>query len=551
MPEGRGFRRIKFLMSSMINEKKLFSLISNFFAHPDNVIYELAQNAVRSKATKMEITYKNNPNQLTVKDNGKGTKNYRSLLILAESDWDKDVENSQMPAGWGNYYLIALSKSITYKSLFGSLTIDCPRFLNDTEYRENIFSLVNKSDSCDGFSINAELLPNVNLHINSDNLSFFPIDITLNNKLIKKTNIKTFLSEYNIQTKYQSNHLGIKIRDDLNLDSLEKFAEMLSVSWYGIPINFIPALHNAKSIFLNVTKGTPVTPTLPYRHSIKNDEKISLLYEFAKTEVIKYCISVVNNHKVNNDIWLFRDACKILSKYASQDELDSLPRFYAKKIEPYYNTELNAHPYQNAIIEKGTTIVNENVKVYIDGKEIDDYDNLFLPEGTITNTIVFDRHPSWLKVKNKTYVVNISTTGNKYSGYYEWERSTISCKGKDIKTLALIASPSNGCVYYTETPTDFYEIQDAVFAQREYYSDGDTYDSQENYFNKEISRDIQNITGVYNISDIFNSFYDVLNINPCNILSLSFDKNKKEIVIKEKNTDSQNTEIKERILKVA
>ena len=173
----------------MINEEKLFKLLPYFFDKPSAVLLEIAQNAHRSGATKLAITLKGTV--LEVEDDGSGTDNPRALICLAESDWPSEVMENQMPAGWGLFFLISVSESVSYTSLFGTLTVDCKRFLNEAAYRENALSLVDGSARTEkGFRIEARLMEGVFKSVAYlqvlDGLSYFPMSITMNGSLVKR-----------------------------------------------------------------------------------------------------------------------------------------------------------------------------------------------------------------------------------------------------------------------------------------------------------------------------------------------------------------------------
>ena len=125
----------------MINEEKLFKLFPYFFDALGRPPGDRA-NAHRSGAAKLAVTLKGAA--LEVEDDGSGTDNPRALVCLAESDWPSEVMENQMPAGWG-YFLMSVSETVAYTSLFGTLTVDCKRFLNEASYREDVLSLVDGS----------------------------------------------------------------------------------------------------------------------------------------------------------------------------------------------------------------------------------------------------------------------------------------------------------------------------------------------------------------------------------------------------------------------
>ncbi len=208
----------------MINEEKLFKLLPYFFDKPSAVLLEIAQNAHRSGATKLAVTLKGNI--LEVEDDGSGTDNPRALICLAESDWPSEIMENQMPAGWGLFFLISVSVTVSYTSLFGTLTVDCKRFLNKASYRENALSLVDESARTErGFRIEARLMDGVFKSVAYlqvlDGLSYFPMSITMNGSLVKRKKLSETCKNYPIKTSYMGNAVYVNPRGGMFLGSLD------------------------------------------------------------------------------------------------------------------------------------------------------------------------------------------------------------------------------------------------------------------------------------------------------------------------------------------
>ena len=126
----------------MINEEKLFNLLPYFFDRPSAVLLEIAQNAHRWER-RLAVTLKGTI--LEVEDDGSGTDNPRALVCLAESDWPSGGYGGPDAGGLGPLFLMSVAETVSYTSLFGTLTIDCKRFLNEASYRDNAVSLVDVS----------------------------------------------------------------------------------------------------------------------------------------------------------------------------------------------------------------------------------------------------------------------------------------------------------------------------------------------------------------------------------------------------------------------
>ena len=189
----------------MINEEKLFKLLPYFFDKPSAVLLEIAQNAHRSGATKLTIALKGT--DLEVEDDGRGADNAQALVCLAESDWPSEVMENQTPAGWGLFFLMSVSETVTYTSIFGTLSIDCKRFLEEASYRDALLSLVDGSTKTErGFRIKARLVDGVFKSVAYlqvlDGLSYFPMTITMNGSLVKRKKLSEVCKEYPIKTSY-------------------------------------------------------------------------------------------------------------------------------------------------------------------------------------------------------------------------------------------------------------------------------------------------------------------------------------------------------------
>jgi len=90
-----------------INENNLLSRLGDTFSNSTTFISEMAQNANRSKATKLEIT--TTENTITFADNGTGIKDFQSLLTVAESGWD--IETIEKTNAFGIGFLSAIYAS--------------------------------------------------------------------------------------------------------------------------------------------------------------------------------------------------------------------------------------------------------------------------------------------------------------------------------------------------------------------------------------------------------------------------------------------------------
>lgn len=105
----------------MINEDNLLNRLGEAFTNKDTFIKELMQNAQRSGASKLEIKTSNNAldttdNTISFIDNGKGIKDFQSLLTVAESGWDMETIKKTNAFGIGFLSSIYASDVVEVKS---------------------------------------------------------------------------------------------------------------------------------------------------------------------------------------------------------------------------------------------------------------------------------------------------------------------------------------------------------------------------------------------------------------------------------------------------
>jgi len=84
-----------------VNQEKLIQNLRFSFTNATNVINELMQNARRAGATQVEIDFAPETKTLTVRDDGCGIGDYQTLFTLAESGWDAETIENEMPFGLG------------------------------------------------------------------------------------------------------------------------------------------------------------------------------------------------------------------------------------------------------------------------------------------------------------------------------------------------------------------------------------------------------------------------------------------------------------------
>jgi len=293
------------------------------------------------------------------------------------------------------------------------------------------------------------------------------------------------------------------------LGSLDSFVNHVSLVWYGIPLNVTGYLHD---VAIEVREGDPLTPVLPYRTSIKHDEKAEKFLEFVRKEVAGWCIEQIGafgeqpNPDLKEIVYIMRLAGELLSPEA----LDCLDLFFVEVVDPYYTESTDSDEVvQYRLVRKGEgPFVSERLSLTIDDRLVwDDEESILdgpkpvLPPWTITRIDLPVKRPSWLQKEERWAPVRVTALDTSHYDY-TWHKSAIECEGKDIAVVSMVERWAEGNIYYKSTPEDFLSVEDAVFDTKIYNDEGDTYDTQRDSFSRLVAGDIMNITGRYPLSDL-------------------------------------------------
>ncbi len=519
----------------MINEEKLFKLLPYFFDRPSAVLLEIAQNAHRSGASRLDITLQGAT--LEVEDDGSGTDNPLALVCLAESDWPSEVMENQMPAGWGLFFLMSISETVSFTSLFGTLTVDCKRFLNEKSYRDSTLARLDVSVRTDrGFYIKARLVEGVFKPVPYlqvlDSLAYFPMSITVNGGVVKRRNLSEACKHYPIKTSYLGNTVYLNPSGGMFLRSLDSFLNHVSLVWYGIPLH---ATGYLQDVAIDVCQGDPLTPVLPYRTSIKHDDKAERFLGFVRKEVAVWCTEQIRafEGKTPKDLKDMVDIMRLAAELLASEELDGLNLFYVEEVDPYHTEGTDSDEViRYRLVRKGEEpLVSERLSLTVnkelvwdegdEEKSSLDIPKPILPSWTITRIDLPHNRPSWLQIKERW--VSVGVTSRETSRYdYMWHQSSIECEGKEISVVSLIEGWAEGDIYYANGSEDFRSVEDAVFDRDIYSDDGDTYDTQRESFARLIANEIMSITGRYPLADLIGGIR-VTGIYPHEVRTIDID----------------------------
>lgn len=490
------------MAKKFINEERLFELLPNFFETPENAIYELLQNSQRAGAKNIEITFNDNGN-LTIFDDGVGLINFENLFILSKSGWDNNILENQQPAGWGIFSLFAICNKVTFKSIFGTLDIDCKSFFESLKYRESLFRIVKNDFFKNGFFISAKVknenIGKINSFFNNnikDKIGLYKMNVKYNGQKIENYTLKDIAYQhsntcYIINKTFKNNPIYIKLL--FNVKS--SVAISYFFNFYGQLIkNFNPARYCNIEVYYDIYNGLPVTPVLPYRHSIKQDVLFEELDNFIKKEIEELCIEKINNADISKEQLLF--FMKTL-KDINLSAIEKVNKFYYVKEQPYFSDSYSRR-IEETIIYTKNDIVNfpEIGFIYInknnEEKLLDKY-YVNINENAYWE-IKSNFFPKWTKIKKEKYIVKIKEIETVYQGNCTWVKCFIDTSLK-INVLSSIEN-FYGSIFFKEKIDDFSDIQDSAFL-RFYNEEWGSLEEEKYAFDNLISEDIQNMKKEY------------------------------------------------------
>ncbi|RMD64001.1 hypothetical protein D6833_05045 [Candidatus Parcubacteria bacterium] len=116
-----------------VNAGKLLETLKHAFDGTGSLLRELAQNAHRAGATKVEFDWNPEERTLTVEDDGDTPLDFDALLTLGKSGWDLQTIEREQPFGLGFLSAIYASEHLTIESGAHRLSSSSRKILNQEE----------------------------------------------------------------------------------------------------------------------------------------------------------------------------------------------------------------------------------------------------------------------------------------------------------------------------------------------------------------------------------------------------------------------------------
>ena len=274
-----------------VNSDRILSeVMPSIFQSGLPVLAELVQNAYRSGSYRLNVAYDNEAETLSLEDDGCGVHSIDGLqvmLTVGDSGFEEQGEVKQTrPAGMGLYSLIANARHLTITSGFGSLTIDCERWIKEPSYRAGWLSCLDPSATCPQ-----------GLHIKATGCTIF--SKRHRDRLYKENGLENyFLRLYARVMDLWFNGQPVPAYDpadywrhcvsiegtDVWFDPIDKksFNDLLGDDLFRSKPGMIGWYHHlihqslfVVETFVDVLSGTPFRPKLPDRDAIVRDDALA------------------------------------------------------------------------------------------------------------------------------------------------------------------------------------------------------------------------------------------------------------------------------------
>jgi len=513
-------------MSMMVKDKavvvdsaRLLKKFPEMIKNSSGMVMEGLQNSMRAGATRVEIVTKRfdalgNPvgddvtefdhMEVTVSDNGAGCDDIWKVLALSRSGWDDHIQDNQSPAGWGVYHFIAFATFVTFRSKFGTYRIDCKQFLNSADYRNHVFvndPVVFTPVVFDGFSISV-VLPKEHTQKKwvDDCLLYDAMTVVYNGELLLPF-IKTdeFWNDFV--------YLGTYDTADVYFEPFSSSVILFDYFGHGI-VDYASGCRFG--CYVRIREKSIVTPVLPYRKDIKDDEAKKLFYTWladAKTTYYRNYVMVLPMTLTSEELYIHYIHLKyIRSNYpeALKGLRKTILCFKEGATLDYDGCRQNMYQIvdENSIVTEAVKIVNPYSAIV---ECVLENSSLFLATKNAPDWVQFARtivipgiaNPNELEHGNEDNKTDYFWDVGEYEYKCAWCPINVRLDyTDDIRFLAETGAKS-ASFFYDEplaigTTTELRSLSNAMESFFEHYIysddyDADTYETQFDYFASDVA----------------------------------------------------------------
>ena len=485
-----------------VNERLLSKASRLFTGKLEGRIIEILQNARRAGATEVRIS--NKDDFVTIVDNGSGIMNFQKLLDLGGSGWDQQTEQGEDPAGVGLFCLAP--RQVQILSKFYKVTIE--------------------EDGWTGHPVEVteseELIKGTKLIFRDDQ----PWDFETVEKHAVFSGMKVIVDgKYCHNMRFCSSEaadyleLGCQIEVTSELSNYHRkwttyhYRRQVLVNFHGqvVELNHWPGndqlgLH----ILVNLTEQTQIRLMLPARTKVVENEALKQLKEAIEIEDYRY-FQRQKDHTLRYDEYL-------RAKQLGIDLPEAKPTYSVGLIHDEYDLPVNVAEPKDFKISDGYLCLNEDMGNEFDVTNVHLLaalgtfkDKLFIPVEIRNGYIGY----SWT---NLPKVTSVRVTAGK-ERLCRWILSkTLYC----VESLHILVTTSDGKVFESDVPLavvvqkpdeeqrwydDDVYVTEAARLQLDYnniwyhlggYNDeGDTYDTQQYYLEKDLDEFWAALIGPY------------------------------------------------------
>ena len=495
--------------ATMINENRFFTMVAPYLFSHGQIIPEMIENAIRAKATSIKIETKENT--LVLENNGKVLEDFSNLFIVAQSNYDAEVEKNQKPAGMGILSIISNSISITFASGNKEITVNSDLYFNDADYRANLLSsVVEVKEAINGMKITATIKKPIDTYFSTkldESFKFYDIDIVFNDKKLKTKTPITFLFYKEI-----SKGVIVGVPEKQLGNHYHSYNTDGYVIWHG-------KLISAPQIkpFTIIVNGETnlVTPVLPNRSEITlgtdEGEDLAAYLESLVSEEIQNFIDEVKS---------FSEISRFLPYLSKEYSLDKLTYYFECVKDEEDVTYFDAE--KEALVTIGSEAFSMNCKIL----ENESFKFAHLNIGK-------SKAPKWVldNIKECDIKIETSEKAQKASSYYEHRDQFIivdSIKVNGIKVDGILDT-SEYILYFTSEFNYENFIENYAYAYAwEHQSSEDCYEEMEEDFDAIISAYKGEIIVDcnYKLHNVIKNIVEEQNVNPADINKIEIIKDK-------------------------
>jgi hypothetical protein len=468
-------------------------------------IIEIIQNARRAGATEVKIT--NKDNVITVKDNGGGITDFQKLLDLGSSGWDEQIQQGEDPAGVGLFCLA--TSEVTVISGNSQVVIDKDGWTGkEIEVRET-------NEYTKGTTLIFKDQKQWDLELVEKAAVFTGLKVVVDGKYCHSMDFCSEKASF-----YKDPGCKIEV-----LTEISKYHRQHTSHWYfgRILVNFhgqvvqlsdywpIKGCHNL-TVLVDIAENTDIRLMLPARTRLIENDALMLLKSAIELEIFKFFASRKEHSLCYVDYLRAKSLGIELDEAKPQYMIGLLSGDNTEPVGISVPKDFNlADGYVFRQTEFTDQTLEANAHLLAGLGKFADGDKRFIPVTIDDDFIGY----SWAELPK---ITNVQVSTGKEILHYSLSCGNITCfdnltitvntsDGRIFTSdvdMAVISNPKKQDQYWAEEivcvkydARKNLSSEDIWFHMGGYSDDGDSYDSQLEYFQQELNDFWFELTGPY------------------------------------------------------